>query len=154
MRVLRILVAAAGLYVLTGCASLTGLVTGPFTGAVDAPAQVYRQNPAWFDQYPITWSLNVLVVAPIGIVCGAPVGFAKGIALDVQWAIDHIDYGSAFEGYGPATVWRPYTWQWNRKRLPTDPPDPKSHITTSGPYKSGEKVPAATGTQAGPPTDK
>ncbi len=153
MRVLRILVVVAGLYALTGCASLTGLATGPFTGAVDAPAQVYRENPQWFDQYPIAWSLNVLVVSPVGIVLGAPVGFAKGIALDVQGAIGHIEYKTAFNSYDDSSVWRPYTWQWKRKRLPTDAPDAKPHIQTPGPYKDGAKPPAATGTQSGPATD-
>lgn len=155
MRVFRILVVAAGLYVLTGCASLTGLVTGPFTGAIDAPAQVYRENTQWFDDYPITWSLNVLVISPIGIVLGAPVGFAKGVAIDTQWVIGHIDYGMSFGNYGDASIWRPYTWQWKRKPLPRDamgekPPPPD----VPGPYKAGEKPPAATGTQTGPASER
>jgi len=45
--------ALTGLVLLSpGCATLTGLVTGAFTGAVDAPAQVYRYHHATFDYHP------------------------------------------------------------------------------------------------------
>lgn len=96
-----------------GCATLTGLVTGAFTGAVDAPAQVYRYHRSYFDRNPIYWPFNVFLFVPVGIAAGPIVGFGKGLALDIQWAfLDQVSYGRVFGSYRESSVWRPYTIHW------------------------------------------
>ncbi len=95
-----------------GCATVTGLVTGAFTGAVDAPTQVYRNKRALFEADPIYWPLNILVFAPIGMLFGPLVGFAKGVALDVECLQHKQSLGEVFGGYGPQSVWRPYSIHW------------------------------------------
>ena len=94
------------------CATVTGTVTGAFTGAVDAPTQVYRNKRALFDADPIYWPLNILVVAPVGMLFGPLVGFAKGVALDVECMQEKLSCADVFGGYGPASIWRPYTIHW------------------------------------------
>lgn len=95
-----------------GCASVTGLVTGALTGVVDAPAQVYRHNRGELDRHPEYWVFNVLIVGPLGFVAGPLVGFAKGVALDIEWLLDEIGYDDAFTTYKAPSVWRPYTIHW------------------------------------------
>ncbi len=93
MKVIGAFVLAAALMVCSGCASLTGLVTGAFTGAVDLPAETYRQNRLAFEQNPMLFGLDVFVVAPCGIVGGPVVGLVKGASLDVEWVCGKIGYG-------------------------------------------------------------
>lgn len=96
-----------------GCASFTGLLTGAFTGAVDAPAQVYRSHRSLFDRHPEYWPFNLIFFVPVGIAAGPIVGFGKGLALDVQWAfLDQVSYGKVFGTYREPSVWRPYTIHW------------------------------------------
>lgn len=105
-----------GLMVLApGCATITGLLSGAFTGAVDAPAQVYRYNRSTFDYHPEYWIFNILFFVPVGLVAGPLAGMAKGAALDIQWAfLDQASYGKAFGTYRKSSIWRPYTIHWLR----------------------------------------
>jgi hypothetical protein len=112
MRLLAALALTMGLYVLPGCAMLTGTLTGAFTGAVDAPAQTYRENRSDFIEHPILFSLDVLVVGPVGLVCGPLAGLGKGLSLDVQLMMGQVKHSEVYGSYGPASVWRPYTWKW------------------------------------------
>lgn len=92
-----------------GCAALPGLLTGAFTGAVDAPAQVYRHHRVLFDREPIYWAFNILFFVPVGIAAGPIVGFAKGLALDIEWLLDQMGYHRVFMTYREPSIWRPYT---------------------------------------------
>ena len=96
----------------SGCAAMTGLVTGAFAGAVDAPAQVYRTHRDGFAEDPIYWPLNIFVFVPLGIFFGPLVGFCKGMALDCEWVIGKQTYGPVFGSYEEASIWRPYTIHW------------------------------------------
>ena len=96
----------------SGCASLTGLVTGAFTGAVDAPAQVYRTHRDEFAENPINWPANLFLFVPLGFVFGPLTGLCKGVALDMQWVIGQQQYAPVFGSYGNASIWRPYTLHW------------------------------------------
>src|SRR5438445_375015 len=69
----------------SGCATLAGLTTGAFTGAVDAPAEVYRHHRGEFDRNPIYHGFNVAFFVPLGIIVGPLAGMGKGLSLDVQW---------------------------------------------------------------------
>jgi hypothetical protein len=106
----------SGLMVLApGCATITGLFSGAFTGAVDAPAQIYRHNRSTFDYHPEYWIFNILFFVPVGLVAGPIAGMAKGAALDIQWAfLDQASYGKAFGTYRKSSIWRPYTIHWLR----------------------------------------
>ena len=95
-----------------GCAAMTGLLTGAFTGAIDAPAQVYRKNRAEMDHHPEYWTFNALIVGPIGFAAGPIVGFAKGLSTDLQWLINRLRYDRVFTTYKNPSVWRPYTIHW------------------------------------------
>lgn len=95
-----------------GCATVTGLVTGAFTGAVDAPSEVYRSHEALFVEDPIYWPLNIVVFVPLGFLFGPLVGFSKGVALDVECLLHKQTYGPVFGGYGSASIWRPYSIHW------------------------------------------
>ena len=95
-----------------GCAAMTGMLTGAFTGAVDAPAQVYRYHRGEFDRHPELWVYNLLLFIPLGIAVGPLAGFAKGIGLDVQWLLNQLTYPKAFTTYKDESVWRPYTIHW------------------------------------------
>lgn len=98
-----------------GCATLTGLFTGAFTGAVDAPAQIYRYNRSTFDYHPEYWIFNILFFVPVGLIAGPIAGMAKGAALDIQWAfLDQASYRKAFATYRRSSIWRPYTIHWLR----------------------------------------
>lgn len=112
MKTILVLAAVAALVLLSGCATITGTVTGAITGAVDAPAETYRHNADAFHEHPMLYGLDVLVIAPVGIVTGPVFGFVKGVSLDTQWVADHVEYGDAFGSYGPTSIWRPHTVQW------------------------------------------
>lgn len=96
----------------SGCATMTGLVTGFGTGAVDAPAQVYRTHREDFAENPIYWPANIIVFVPLGMVVGPLAGFCKGVALDVQKLMGQIEYAPVFSTYGDSSIWRPYTIHW------------------------------------------
>ncbi len=95
-----------------GCATLPGLLTGAFTGAVDAPAEVYRHHRGVFEHNPIYWPFNLVVFVPLGIATGPLVGMCKGIALDVQWLLDQMGYERVFQTYREPSIWRPFTIHW------------------------------------------
>jgi hypothetical protein len=113
MKILGAVVLAVGLLACTGCAGLTGLVTGAFTGAVDLPAETYRQNQRAFEQNPMLYGLDVLVVAPCGIAGGPVIGFCKGLSLDVEWVCGWMRYGPVFQTYKEDSIWRPWTIRWS-----------------------------------------
>jgi len=96
----------------SGCATFTGLVTGAFTGAVDAPAQVYRYNRGDFERNPIYFFFDVVTFVPIGLATGPLVGMAKGMSEDVQWLIGKEEYAPVFGTYDDPSIWRPYTIHW------------------------------------------
>ncbi|MEZ0230942.1 MAG: hypothetical protein ACAI25_20150 [Planctomycetota bacterium] len=96
----------------SGCAALTGLTTGAFTGAVDAPAQVARHYHGEFDRNPIYYFFDVVFFVPVGIVFGPAAGFAKGLSIDVMWLVGKQQYGPVFGTYEEPSIWRPYTIHW------------------------------------------
>jgi len=112
MKVIGAFVLAAMLLLCSGCAGITGLVTGAFTGAVDLPAETYRQNQMGFEKNPMLYGVDVLVVAPCGIAGGPVVGLVKGLSLDVEWVCGKINYGQVFGTYNEASIWRPWTIKW------------------------------------------
>lgn len=95
-----------------GCAAIPGLLTGGFTGAVDAPMQVYRAHRTFMDRNPIYWTFNVILMGPLGMAAGPIVGFGKGLALDIQWLLGQIGYDRVFGTYREESIWRPYTIHW------------------------------------------
>jgi len=97
---------------LSGCATLTGLTTGAFTGAVDAPAQVARHYQGDFDRNPIFYFWDVVFFVPLGIAVGPFAGMAKGVSIDVMWLIGKQQYGPVFGTYEDPSIWRPYTIHW------------------------------------------
>jgi hypothetical protein len=105
----------------SGCATITGTVSGPLTGMIDAPAQTYRANRDVFADYPILFSVDALVMGPFGIVTGPLFGFGKGLSLDIQWVISQVDYSEVFGSYRPTSIWRPFTLIWPTKAPPTEP---------------------------------
>ena len=120
MRTVVTAMLVACLWALSGCATVTGTVTGAFTNAVDAPAENYRANRADFDEYPILHAPNAIVLGLVGVVTGPVFGFGKGLGLDIQWVIGQMDYSDVFGTYGPASIWRPFTFQWPSKHKATD----------------------------------
>lgn len=96
----------------SGCATITGTITGPFTGFVDLPAEVYRHHGDVLDAEPLLWTPNALVLAPIGFAAGPAIGFVKGVALDVQWLVDRRSYREVFGTYRRPSIWRPWTVRW------------------------------------------
>ncbi|RMG15947.1 MAG: hypothetical protein D6731_07265 [Planctomycetota bacterium] len=111
-RALIALLLGAALFVQPGCAAFTGLLTGAFTGCVDAPMQVYRHNKSTMDHHPEYWAFNALFVGPLGFAAGPLVGFVKGLSVDLQWLLGRTRYGKAFGSYRSVSVWRPYTIHW------------------------------------------
>ena len=97
-------------FALSGCATITGTLTGAVTGFVDLPREIVRENDLRTDDGD-TWLL-AMVAAPVGCVGGPVFGFIKGIALDVSTLSGTVDGGEAFGG-GRASIWRPYTFGWN-----------------------------------------
>ncbi len=120
MKVMGAFVLAAMLLLCSGCAGITGLVTGAFTGAVDLPAETYRQNQLAFEQNPILYGVDALVVGPCGLAGGPLVGFCKGLSLDVEWVCGWMNYGLVFGTYKEASIWRPWTINWS-KPMPVNP---------------------------------
>jgi hypothetical protein len=76
---------AAALLGSAGCAGITGPITGPFTGAVDLPAETYRRNSDAFDQNPMLYGTDGIVAGPCRFAGGPIAGFCKGLSLDVEW---------------------------------------------------------------------
>ena len=106
--------AALGLWaavaVSPGCiATLTGVVTGPFTGFVDGPAEVSRAWETDPGENEELWLYNALLVAPGSFAAGPFFGLVKGIATDVHCWFGSGSYGSAFGGYDEDSIWRPMT---------------------------------------------
>ena len=97
---------------LSGCATITGTVTGPFTGFVDLPTEIIREQELATDAGH-TW-LIAMVAAPVGFVGGPIFGFIKGVALDVSALNGSLSYSEEFGTYDRASVWRPYTFYWDR----------------------------------------
>ena len=112
MKTVAIIALVAGLFVFSGCATVTGTATGAFTGAVDAPVETYRHNRAAFHENPMLFGLDAVVMGPIGFATGPILGLAKGLSLDIQWIVGQVDYGDVFGSYGEASIWRPCTVQW------------------------------------------
>ena len=115
MRTIAVVVLAAGLLAGSGCATVTGTLTGAFTNTVDCPAENYRANRERFDDAPSLHSLNALILGPVGFASGPAFGFCKGLSLDIQWVVGQVDYGDVFGTYGPASIWRPFTFTWPAK---------------------------------------
>jgi hypothetical protein len=113
MKVIAAVLLAAMLLLSSGCAGITGLVTGPFTGAVDLPAETYRQNSLAFEQNPMLYGVDAIVVGPCGIVLGPVAGFIKGISLDIERVCGKVSYGQAFGTYNETSIWRPCTIKWS-----------------------------------------
>ena len=101
-----------------GClAAPVGLLTGTFTGIVDAPWQVARTFEDEFEEQPGWWAPNWIIVAPVGAVFGGLAGFGKGIVIDAQGWIRGFrgdDLGehasTAFLSYDANSLWRPYSF--------------------------------------------
>lgn len=104
---------AVGVLLSSGCATLPGILTGGFTGAVDAPAQVYRYHEGTFHRHPEYWVWNLLLFVPLGIAGGPFAGLSKGVGLDVQWFLNDVTYREVFTDYGNQSIWRPYTIHWD-----------------------------------------
>ena len=102
------------------CATITGTLTGAVTGIVDGPAQVARKYEDQLSKHPEYWSLNILVVMPMAVIVGPLAGFMKGIAIDIQWLRDEIDYSEAFDTYEDASIWRPWTFHWQHRGSEVD----------------------------------
>jgi len=100
---------------LSGCATIAGTVTGAPFGAIDAPAETYRQNKGSFEEFPLFYALDVLVIGPVGFVTGPVFGFCKGLSLDIQWCTGKVDYSDVFGSYERMSIWRPHTVQWPSK---------------------------------------
>ncbi len=115
MKSLQTLLIAAVACVLSGCAMVTGTATGALTGAVDAPAEVYRHNREAFAEHPIWFAPDALVIGPVGMATGPLLGMGKGLALDIQWILDQVDYGDVFWSYREQSIWRPHTLKWQSK---------------------------------------
>jgi hypothetical protein len=122
-----------------GCATMTGLATGAGTGTVDLPAEVVRHNASFFEQNPIFYAPDVLVLAPVGLAAGPVIGLIKGVALDVEWLIGNLTYTPVFGAYGQSSIWRPFTVQWHsseemRRAQPVlpapSPPDAPVHAAS------------------------
>ena len=125
MKIVGAFVLAAMLLLCSGCAGITGLVTGAFTGAVDLPAETYRQNRLAFDRNPMLYGLDGIVLGPCGVAGGPVIGFVKGISLDIEWVTGKIGYGVVFGSYRPASIWRPWTIIWPSRPMPMpNPPGP------------------------------
>jgi len=112
MRRVIVVLAVLGAVGLSGCATIAGTATGLYTGAFDLPAETYRHNQEAFEEHPILFAPDVLVLGPVGAALGPVFGLAKGVALDVQWARYEVDYDEVFGTYSPASIWRPYTLDW------------------------------------------
>jgi hypothetical protein len=88
------------------------MLTGAFTGAVDAPLQVWRTRKTFYARNPIYWPFTVALFVPLGIAVGPLAGLGKGLAIDIEWLLDQIGYPRVFTTYKDASIWRPYTIHW------------------------------------------
>ncbi len=95
---------------LPGCATITGVVTGAFTGFVDLPSEIIHKNQLKPDSAD-TWMVAIFT-APVGFVLGPAFGFVKGIALDVSAVSGALSVGEEFGTYQRVSVWRPYSYNW------------------------------------------
>jgi hypothetical protein len=131
MKVIGAFVLAAMLMACSGCAMITGTVTGAFTGAVDLPAETYRQNRLAFEQHPMLYGVDCLIVAPCGIVGGPVVGLVKGVSLDIEWVCGKMGYGVVFGSYREASIWRPWTINWSSPAPVNvaNPPNPVNPVS-------------------------
>lgn len=91
---------------------ITGTITGPFTGMVDLPVQTYYHNAPAFNDEPMLYGLDALIVGPCGIILGPVCGFVKGASLDVEWVCGKMSYGEVFGTCHDASIWRPCTIWW------------------------------------------
>lgn len=115
MRTILILALILMALTLSGCAMIAGTVTGAPFGAIDAPAETYRQNKGSFEEFPLFYALDVVIIGPIGFVTGPIFGCFKGLSLDIQWCTGKVDYSDVFGSYGQMSIWRPHTVQWPSK---------------------------------------
>ncbi len=90
----------------SGCATVVGTVTGPFTNTVDMPRWFLEEEflgPEWT-------FLTVVVFAPFGFLTGPFYGFAKGVYVDVGGGLQgKFDYEEGWDS-GVNSVWRPATF--------------------------------------------
>ena len=114
-RLLALALALAIPFATTGCAGLPAMIAGPFTGAVDAPAQVYRACRPEFNRTPIYWFCNIIVFVPVGIMAGPIAGLVKGVSTDVQWLLDQTTYRRSMTTYRDYSIWRPYMIPWQTR---------------------------------------
>jgi hypothetical protein len=112
---LRVACLLAAITCLSGCATFTGTITGAFTGFVDLPNDVIRRHRLSPDSGD-TW-LVAIVAAPIGFVGGPIFGFIKGIGLDVNAMNGTLTLRQEFGSYDRMSVWRPYSFDWNQRRV-------------------------------------
>ena len=95
---------------LPSCATVTGLVTGAFTGFVDLPNELIHKNKL-DPESGETWAVAI-ALAPVGFALGPLFGLIKGIGLDVSASRGTTTTSEQFSTYGRVSVWRPYTFHW------------------------------------------
>jgi hypothetical protein len=95
---------------MNSCSAVTGLITGGFTGFVDLPSTLVQADEDQADD-PDFYAAAVFL-SPAGLVLGPFMGFFKGLALDYTWLTGRVDYADVYGGYGRASVWRPFHWEW------------------------------------------
>jgi len=95
---------------LPGCATITGVATGAFTGLVDLPNEMIHKNQLKPDSGD-TWVVAIFA-APIGFVLGPAFGLVKGIALDVSALRGDLSLDEEFGTYQRTSIWRPYSYNW------------------------------------------
>jgi len=117
MKILGVVALAIVFVACSGCAMITGTITGPFTGAVDLPVQTYFHNAPAFHENPMLYGLDALIVGPCGIVVGPVTGLIKGASLDVEWVCGKVSYGEVFGTCHEASIWRPCTIEWPSKGM-------------------------------------
>ncbi|MEZ6036060.1 MAG: hypothetical protein R3F29_01180 [Planctomycetota bacterium] len=97
-----------------GCSTITGTLTGPFTGFVDLPREIMHEQHMRPDAAS-TWVV-ALFAAPVGAACGPVFGFVKGIALDINAMNGTLSTAEEFGTMNRASVWRPYAFDWQQSR--------------------------------------
>ena len=126
---LHLLCLLAIVAILPGCATVTGLTTGAFTGFVDLPNELIRINDFESDEGG-TWLLAI-VSAPVGFAVGPFYGFVKGVALDVSTLTGAVSLTDQFDSYGRSSIWRPYSRGWADDAR-TDPPEMTQRLEEMG----------------------
>ena len=114
----RLLAAGLLLCASSSCATITGTLTGALTGMIDGPAAVAGEYEEDLSKHPEYWTLNILIAMPLSVILGPVAGFIKGIAIDIQWLRDEVDYSEAFDSYEPVSIWRPWTMHWTHRGSP------------------------------------